>query len=293
MVGTNLSIKDKVCVVTGANSGIGKETSRGLASLDVRLVMVTRDREKGAAARDDVVKQAGNPNIVLMQCDLSSMPQVKHLSEELASEYDRIDVLVNNAGAVFAKRIVTPEGLECSFAVNYLAPLYLTHLVLPLLVAAAPSRVINLSSGLHKQGTVWFDDLQSQNRYDSMKAYANAKLMVLMWTYHLARLLKGSGVSVNAVQPGFAATNLGRSSGSRLQEVMFGAVRFMQTSATAAAETPIYLASSPVVEGVTGMCFAKKTIVKTSPESYDEAKQRKLYEMSLKILKIEPTRAAT
>lgn len=290
-MGTRLSIKNKVCVITGANSGIGKETSRGLATLGANLVMVTRDREKGEAAKDEVVKQTGNPNITLMQCDLSSMPQVKHLSEELASEYNHIEVLVNNAGAVFAKQTMTPEGLECSFAVNYLAPLYLTHLVLPLLMAGAPSSVINLTSGLHKQGAVRFDDLQSQIRYDSMKAYSNAKLMVLMGTYHLAGLLKGSGVSVNAVQPGFAATNLGRNSGSFIQEVMFGVVRFMQTTASKAAETSIYLASSPDVEGLTGMCFAKNKPVKTSLESYDEEKQRKLYEISLEILKIEPARA--
>jgi NAD(P)-dependent dehydrogenase (short-subunit alcohol dehydrogenase family) len=281
-------MKNKVCVVTGANSGIGKETSRGLAVLGAKLVMVTRDREKGEAAKDEVVKQTGNPNIILMQCDLSSMPRVKHLSEELASEYNHIEVLINNAGAVYAKRTMTPEGLEYSFAVNYLAPLYLTHLVLPLLMAGTPSRIINLSSGLHKQGIVRFDDLQSQIHYDGMKAYSNAKLMVLMGTYHLAGLLKGSGVSMNAVQPGFAATNLGRNSGSFLQELMFGVVRFMQTTASKAAETSIYLASSQDVEGVTGMCFAKNKLVKTSLESYDEEKQRKLYEMSLEMLKIEP-----
>ena len=287
-MGTRLSINNKVCVITGANSGIGKETTKGLAALGAKLVMVTRDKTKGESVRDELVKHTGNPNIVLMQCDLSSMLQVKHLSEELASEYDHIDVLVNNAGAVFAKRMTTPEGLECSFAVNYLAPMYLTHLVLPLLLVGAPSRVINLTSGLYKQGMVRFDDLQSSIRYDSMKTYSNAKLMVLLWTYHLAKLLKDSEVSVNAVQPGFAATNLGRNSGSFVQEVMFGAVRFMQTTASKAAETPVYLASSPDVEGVTGMCFAKKKPVKTSLVSYDEEKQRNLYKISLEILKIEP-----
>jgi NAD(P)-dependent dehydrogenase (short-subunit alcohol dehydrogenase family) len=283
-----LSLKNKICVITGANSGIGKETSRGLAALGTKLVMVTRDKEKGEATRDELLKQTGNQNIVLMQCDLSSIHQVKHLSEELTSLYNHIDVLINNAGALFSKRTVTNENLECSFTVNYLAPLYLTHLVLPSLMVGSSCRIINLTSGLHKQGTVRFDDLQNQIQYNSMKAYSNAKLMVILGTYYLARLLKDSGVCVNAVQPGFAATNLGKNSGSLVQEVMFGAVRFMQTTASKAAETSIYLASSPDVEGVTGMCFAKKKPVKTSLESYDEDKQRKLYEISLEILKIEP-----
>lgn len=279
-----MSIKNKICVITGANSGIGKETSRGLAALDARLVMVTRNIAKGEAARDEIAKQTGNMNIALMQCDLSSLHQVKHLSQELASEYDRLDVLINNAGAVYAKRMLTPDGLESSFVVNYLAPLYLTNLCLPLLSAGSSARIINLTSGLHKQGTVRFDDLQNQIHYDSMKAYSNAKLMVLMWTYHLARLLKDSGITVNVVQPGFAATNLGRNTGSRMQEVMFGAVRFMQISAMKAAETPIFLASSPDGGELTGMCFAKKKPIKTSQESYDEEKQRKLYETSLELL---------
>lgn len=277
-------MKGKVCVVTGANSGIGRETVLALAGMGARVVMAVRDRERGEKARAEIVGETGSNEVDLMVCDVSLMSEVRRFAGEFTGNYDRLDVLINNAGAVFYKRQVTPESFERTLALNYLGPFLLTRELLPLLKSSVPSRVISLSSGLHKSGKVDFGDLQSEKDYEGMRAYRSAKLMVLMFTYELARRLEGSGVSVNAVQPGFAATNLGRNSGSRLQSFMFGMMRPFQASAKKAAETSVYLASSKEVEGVTGKCFARMKETATAPASYDQQMQRQLWETTEKLL---------
>ncbi len=279
------AMKGRICIITGSNSGIGKETAIGLAKMGATIVMVVRDQERGEKARIEIVKQTGNDSVDLMICDLSSMSSIRHFAEEFKKKYDRLDVLINNAGAVFNKREVTPEGFERTLAVNYLGPFLLTHELMNLLKSSAPSRIINVSSGLAKDGKVDLDDLQSEKNYSGTKAYsrvralvyANAKLMVMMFTYELARRLKGSGVTVNVLMPGFTATNLGKSSGSLSSSIMFKMVRPMQISAKKGAETSVYLASSDDVKDITGRCFAKKKEVKTCPASYDEELQKRLW----------------
>ena len=277
----------KVCVVTGSNSGIGRETAEALASMGARVVMVTRSREKGSEAREAIIRATGNREVDLLICDLSIMSQVESLAEEITENYSLLDVLINNAGAVFSKRTVTLEGFERSFAVNYLAPFKLTHQLIPILKNSAPSRVINLSSGLHKRAHIDLEDLQSTKHYEGMKAYQNSKLMVLLFTYELARRLTGTSITVNAVQPGFVATNLGRNSGSLVSSIMFRLVRPLQISPKEGAQTSIYAATAPELDGITGKCFAKSAEVKTSPESYDEDLQKRLYEKTLSLLNIE------
>jgi NAD(P)-dependent dehydrogenase (short-subunit alcohol dehydrogenase family) len=277
-------MKNKICIVTGSNSGIGKETALSLAKMGAHVVMVVRNQERGEKARLEIVKQTGN-NIDLMICDLSSMDSIRRFAEEFKKKYDRLDVLVNNAGALFDKREVTSEGFERTFAVNYLGPFLLTHELLDLLKSSAPSRIINVSSGLAKNGKVDLDDLQSEKNYAGTKAYArvrapvyaNTKLMLMMFTYELARRLKGSGVTANVLMPGFVATNLGKNSGSLSSSIMFKMVRPMQVSAKKGAETSVYLASSDEVNDVTGKCFAKKKEVITCPESYNEELQKSLW----------------
>jgi NAD(P)-dependent dehydrogenase (short-subunit alcohol dehydrogenase family) len=292
-------MKGRICVITGSNSGIGKETAIGLAKMGATIVMVVRDQERGEKARTEIVKQTGNDSVDLMICDLSSMSSIRHFAEEFKKKYDRLDVLINNAGAVFNKRELTPEGFERTLAVNYLGPFLLTHELMDLLKSSAPSRIINVSSGLAKDGKVDLDDLQSEKNYPRTKAYSrrhapvydNAKLMVMMFTYELARRLKGSGVMVNVLMPGFTATNLGKSSGSLTSSIMFKLVRPMQQSAKKGAETSVYLASSDEVKNVTGKCFAKKKETKTCPASYDEELQKHLWNKTESMLGLAPDRS--
>jgi NAD(P)-dependent dehydrogenase (short-subunit alcohol dehydrogenase family) len=279
-------MKGKICIITGSNSGIGKETALSLAKMGATVVMVVRDQERGEKARTEIVRQTGNNSVDLMFCDLSSMDSIRSFAKEFKKKYDQLDVLINNAGALFNKREVTSEGFERTFAVNYLGPFLLTHELLDLLKSSAPSRIINVSSGLAKNGMVDLDDLQSEKNYAGTKpysrvrapVYANTKLMVMMFTYELARRLKCTGVTVNVLMPGFVATNLGKNSGSLSSFLMFKMVRPMQVSAKKGAETSVYLASSDEVKDVTGKCFAKKKEVMTCPASYDEELQKRLWD---------------
>jgi NAD(P)-dependent dehydrogenase (short-subunit alcohol dehydrogenase family) len=289
-------MKGKICIITGSNSGIGKETATNLVKMGATIVMVVRDQERGEKARTEIVKQTGNNSVDLMICDLSSMDSIRHFVKEFKRKYDRLDVLVNNAGAMFNKREVTSEGFEKTVAVNYLGPFLLTRELLDLLKSSAPSRIINVSSGLAKNGKVDLDDLQSEKNYKGTKAYskvrapvyANTKLMLMMFTYELARRLKGSGVTANVLMPGFVATNLGKNSGSLSSSIMFKMVRPMQVSAKKGAETSIYLASSEDVKDVTGKCFIKKKEAMTCPASYDEELQKRLWNKTESMLSLAP-----
>jgi NAD(P)-dependent dehydrogenase (short-subunit alcohol dehydrogenase family) len=288
-------IKGKICLVTGSNSGIGKETAMSLAKMGATVVMVVRNKESGEKAQKEIVKQSGNNSVDLMICDLSSMESIRQFAEEFKKKYKRLDVLVNNAGAVFNKREVTPEGFERTFAVNYLGPFLLTHELLDMLKSSAPSRIVNVSSGLAKDGKVDLNDLQSENStekraYSHARSpfYANTKLMLILHTYELARRLTGSGVTANVLLPGFTATNLGRNSGSLSSSIMFKMVRPMQQSAKKGAETSIYLASSDEVKGLTGKCFAKKKQTTTCPASYDEDLQARLWKKTESLLGLVP-----
>jgi len=277
-------LQDKVCIVTGSNSGIGKATALALAEMGAQVVMVVRNSERGKEARLEIIEESGSNSVDLMICDLSSIESIRSFAAQFRNGYNRLDVLVNNAGAVFNRRQVTVDGFEQTFAVNYLAPFLLTHELLPLLKESAPSRVINLSSGLHRSAKLDLSDLQSESSYKAMKVYGSAKLMVVMQTYEMARHLKNTGVTVNVVLPGFVATNLGRNTGSRMSKIMFGMMKPFQLSAKEGAETSVYVASSPDVEGVTGKCFVKKVENETSKISYDLELQKQLWDTTINLL---------
>ncbi|MFX1482295.1 MAG: SDR family oxidoreductase [Promethearchaeota archaeon] len=280
------AMKDKICIVTGSNSGIGRETALALTAMGGTVVAVVRNPELGKEACEAIVAETGNESIDMMLCDLSSMSEIRRFAEEFKSNYSRLDVLINNAGAVFSKREVTSDGFERTLAVNYLAPFLLTHELLPLLKASAPSRVINLSSGMTQNAELNLDDLQSESSYKSRKVYSHAKLLVEMFTYELARRLDNTGVSVNAVHPGFVATNLGRSSGSLSSRIMFGMMKPFQLTPKEGAKTSIYLATSPEVEGITGKCFKKKMEVETSEVSHDVTSQKQLWDATTDLLRL-------
>jgi NAD(P)-dependent dehydrogenase (short-subunit alcohol dehydrogenase family) len=277
-------MKGKICIVTGSNSGIGRETALALAKMGATVVMVVRNRERGEKARLEIIGESGNDATCVMICDVSSTDSVRRFAKEFRDAYDRLDVLINNAGVFTGKRQVTVDGFERTLAVNYLGPFLLTCELLPLLKSSAPSRIINVGSGMASSGKIAFDDLQYENKYSGMKAYANSKLMLTMYTYELAGRLEGSGVTANVVEPGFVATNLGRNSGSLLLSLGFKMMRPIQVSARKGAETSVYLASAPDVEGVTGKCFAKLQETRTSQLSYDQEMQGRLWNVTVELL---------
>jgi len=273
-------LEGKVCIVTGSNSGIGKETATALSQMGATVIMAVRNLERGETAKGEIVTHCINAKIECMTLDLLSNESIKAFAREFQARYDRLDVLVNNAGAAFHKRGISADGFEKTLAVNFLGPFLLTHELLPLLKSSAPSRIINLSSGLHSSGQIDLDDLQSERRYNGMQAYRNAKLMILLYTYELARRLEGTGVTANVVQPGFAATNLMTNMGAFRYRVMDKMVRRFQISAKEGAKTSAYVASSPELAGVNGKYFDKKEIAQSSEASYDRELQQRLWKVA-------------
>ena len=279
------SMQGRVCVVTGANSGIGRATALGLARLGARVLMVCRDRAKGEAAQSEIAQETGNADVELLIADLSSQAAIRELSQEIHQRVDHLHVLVNNAGTYLTKRSTTVDGLESTFAINHLGYFLLTDLLLDLLKAGAPSRIINVSSGAHAGAHLDFDDLQSERSYNGWRAYAQSKLANVLFTNALARRLEGTGVTVNAVHPGVVATNFGRSGGF-MRFGMRVAGRFM-LSPEEGADTPLWLASSSEVDGISGKYFVKRKAVRSSPESRDPAFQERLWQVSEELIRID------
>ena len=276
----------EVCIVTGANSGIGKETALSIASMNRTVVMICRNKERGESARREIIDQSGNDSVHLLIADLSSMNQVQRLAAEFKSQFNRLDILINNAGAMFDRRHVTEEGYERTFALNFLAPVLLTYELLDMLKASAPSRILNVSSELESRGTIDFANLQSERKFSRLGTYGSSKLMLNMFTYELADFLKHTGVTVNALTPGFTRSNFGRQ-GTKLSTRLFLALTSpFQKSIRKAAETSIYLATSPDVEGVSGKFFLDSKEIESSTESYDTQIRRQLMTETEQILGI-------
>jgi NAD(P)-dependent dehydrogenase (short-subunit alcohol dehydrogenase family) len=278
-------LNEKVCLITGATSGIGKATAMGLASMGASVVMVGRDRGRGEAAMAEIEVGSGNASVDLMLADLSSQDEIRRLADEFEKAYPRLDVLVNNAGLFRSERITTADGLETTFAVNHLACFLLTNRLLDVLEASAPSRIVNVSSGEQRNATIDFDDLQGEKGYRGAKAYSQSKLAAVLFTYELARRLEGTGVSANCLHPGVVGTNFG-SGVSGAFGVMVRALRPLMISPEKGAETSVYLASSPEVEGVSGRYFVKKAEARSSDASYDEGIARRLWEVSAELTKV-------
>ncbi len=270
----------KICMITGANSGIGKATAIGLAELNATVIMVCRDKERGEIAREEIIKKTGNNNIDLLICDLSSQEQIKRLVNEFNQKYQSLHVFINNAGIMLKNRSECVDGLEMNFAVHVIAPFLLTILLLDVLKKSAPSRVIIVGSAMHKMAKMDFDDLQCENKkYRLSKVYGKSKLAETLIAYELSRRLKGTGVSVNILHPGVVATNLGRDQSKFSQ---WFARKFFKSS-EAGAETSIYLASSVEVEGITGKYFINKEQRRSSEESYNREHSMRLWEICAEI----------
>lgn len=273
------SMIGKICMITGANSGIGKQTAIGLADMGATIIMVCHDVAKGEAALNEIKEKTGNSSIDLLLADLSSQQAIRDLVEEFNNKYQELHVLINNAGVVLSKRHGTVDGFETQFAVNYLAPFLLTNLLLDVLKANAPARIVNVSSEVHQRATLDFNDLQSEKKYGAFLTYGRSKLALTLFTYELARRLQGSGVTVNAVHPGVVRTNLGRD----MDWFSRGFTKVFFKSPVKGAETSIYVASSPEIEGITGKYFANKKEKPSSKASYDEALAKRLWDVSVQL----------
>ncbi len=272
--------QNSIVLVTGANSGIGKAAATALAQSGANVVMLCRDKGRGEEALLGIKRQSGSDKIELMLCDLSSIENINSFCDEFLKKYKRLDVLINNAGTLKQVRRETADGYELSFGVNYLAVFLLTNRMLPLLKTSAPSRIVNVSSLGHRWGKIHFDDIHITKRYTALKAYSQSKLAEVMFTYSLAESLKGTGVTINAADPGIVGTNIvvNRETGfgtlaSKLQKLLC-------KSPEKGAETAVWLASSPDLEGVTGKFFVRKSAVRSSKRSYNKNDAKRLWQMS-------------
>jgi NAD(P)-dependent dehydrogenase (short-subunit alcohol dehydrogenase family) len=277
---TSKAMSGKTCLITGANSGIGKVTALELARMGATVVMVSRNRTLGERAQREIQQQSGNPNVDLLIADLGSQQEVRRLAREFQERYTLLHVLINNAGGVFVNRQASPEGIEMTFAVNYLAPFLLTHLLLDTLKASAPSRVINVSSDAHYIRVVDPVDWNMERGYQLMRAYGQSKLAEVLFTYELARRLDGVGVTANVLHPGVVATNIWSQPLPAFLRWISVISRFFGVPPEEGARTTIYLASSPEVEGVTGKYFEKGKEKKSAQPSYDENLRKSLWELS-------------
>ena len=268
-----------ICVVTGATSGIGKETAVALAKAGATVATVCRTHERGEAAVTEIRRRTGNDAVSLFVADLSSRRAVRAVAAELAAALPRIDVLVNNAGLALRDYIRTEEGFETTFAVNHLAYFLLTRLLQPTLEASAPARIVNVSSEAHRWGAIRFDDLMGERTYDGWKAYAQSKLANVLFTYELARRLQGTGVTANCLHPGLVGTDFAKAGPTTIRILSRLARPFLRSPAKGAA-TSVYLSSAPEVATVSGQYFTNRRARRSSKASYDRAVGAKLWEVS-------------
>jgi NAD(P)-dependent dehydrogenase (short-subunit alcohol dehydrogenase family) len=284
---TENTLQEKICLVTGSTSGIGKVTARELAHRGATVVLVSRSRVKGETTQAEIKQATGNHNVELLVADLSALEDVRKLATEFQHSHDHLHLLVNNAGCAYPRRTLTPDGFEATLAVNYLAPFLLTELLLATLKASAPARIINVSSAQHANAHIEFDNLQGEKKYGNLRNYNQAKLAVLLWTYELARRLEGTGVTVNALHPGVVASNfVAGMNGPAALFMKLG--KPLLLTPEKGAQTTFYLATSPEVEGVTGKYFVKSHETKSSRGSYDQAISSRLWEVTEQLLARSP-----
>ena len=270
----------KVCMVTGATAGIGQAAALLLAKRGARIVGIGRNPAKNEFSTKMIKEESGNPDVEFLLADLSSQKEIRTLAQQFLSKYNRLDVLVNNAGATFGDRQESVDGIEMTFALNHLGYFLLTNLLRDILEASAPARIINVSSSLHKFGKMNFDDIAFKNGYGRSKAYQRSKLANIGFTYELARRLSNLKTTVNAMNPGLVATNVGQSAGG-ISAKMKGLVdKIAGLTPEEGARTIIYLATSPDVSGVSGRYFVKEKSIPSSRISYDLAFCRRLWDLS-------------
>ena len=276
------SMTGKTVLITGGTGGIGKATAIGLSALGARVGITGRDQARADAAAAEISRESGNPAVDVFVADMSSQAEVRRLADEVLTAYPRIDVLLNNVGGFWNHRHVTVDGLEHTFALNHLAPFLLTDLLLDRLKASTPARVVTVSSGAQSMGKIDFDDLMGEQKYSGSRAYNQSKLANVMFTYELARRLEGTGVTATALHPGMTSTAF--SAEDPALGWLVTILRPFMKSPQRGAETPVYLASSPEAEGLTGHYFANRKIKKSNDFSYDTAATARLWQVSAELV---------
>jgi NAD(P)-dependent dehydrogenase (short-subunit alcohol dehydrogenase family) len=281
----NGGMEYKVVLITGGTSGIGKAAATALAAMGAEVVVAGRNKERGEAAVGEIRRESRSEKVSLMLADLAVQAEVRELADKFKARYDRLDVLVNNAGLIQSRRTETPEGIELTLAVNHLAPFLLTNLLLDLLKSSAPSRIITVASEARRQAEIDLDDLQSERRYRAFPVYGMTKLANILFTYELAARLRKTGVVANCVHPGGVNTDFGNNNRS-LGILLFRAIKpFMRTSQRGA-DTVIYLASSPAAGEMSGKYLMdRKEVSPAQPR--DKGLQQRLWEVSEELTNLE------
>ena len=249
------NLTGKVCLVTGANAGIGKATATGLARMGATVVMVCRSRERGETAQAEIAADSGSQDVDLLIADLSSQGSIRKLARSFSSKYSRLNVLINNAGTITHRRRITVDGIETQFAVNHLAPFLLTNLLVDTLKASAPARVVTVSSQVHSKSPLDFDDLRSDREYVASQVYRKTKLANILFTYELARRLEGTSVAANCLHPGVIATKLLDDYMGGSHDAGFGSGAAFGSSPEQGASVVLHIATSPDTEGISGKYF--------------------------------------
>jgi NAD(P)-dependent dehydrogenase (short-subunit alcohol dehydrogenase family) len=282
-------MKNKVCVITGGTDGIGKAAALGLAIQGARLLVHGRDPDKGARAVAELKARSGNSAVEFLQADFSSLAEVRRLAAEVKERAPRVDVLVNNAGSIFVKRALSKDGYEATFAVNHLAPFLLTQLLLDTLQSGAPARIVTTASRAHRNAKIVFDDLQMTRRYSAMGAYGVSKLANILFTRALAKRLQGTAVTATCMHPGLVRTNFGRNNESGVSALVKGIIglvmRFARTPEKGA-ETLVYLAASPQVEGASGGYYVDCKAVAPAAAGRDDGVAERLWRVSEQLVGI-------
>ena len=269
----------KICLVTGATDGIGKVSARVLAEMGAKVIIVGRNPEKSAAVLTELKSISGNENIDLLMADLAVMQEVRDLAEQVISRYDRLDVLLNNAGGYFAKHEITSDGLEMTFALNHMSYFLLTNKLMELLKYSAPARIVNVSSDAHYGVDMEFENLNGEQEYKAWKAYQKSKLANVLFTYELLKKVPGN-ITVNCLHPGFVATNFGHNNGGFFGPVLKIAQRISAINPEEGAKTSIFLCSAPEVNGVSGKYFYKCQPKTSSRESRNMDTGKRLWQIS-------------
>ncbi|MGH8225724.1 MAG: SDR family oxidoreductase [Gammaproteobacteria bacterium] len=281
-----MNLAGKTVLVTGATSGIGLEAAVTFAGDGARVVLVGRNPAKTEVVLAEVKRRSGSDAVETMLCDFSSQAAIRRFAADFRAGHSRLDVLINNAGTVKNRHTLTEDGIETTFAVNHLGPFLLTNLLLDLLKASAPARIVNVSSVAHYRGTMDFDDLGHKQGYHIMKAYSRSKLANVLFTRELARRLEGSGVTANAVHPGMVATHIWDGAPAWTQPILAIVKKFFMISPAAGAKAITYLAASPEIEGKSGLYFNRKHLKYPSSLAQDDGVAKRLWEESEQLVRL-------
>ncbi len=281
------SMAEKICLVTGATSGIGKVTAQSLAKQGAKVIIVSRNKEKCASTVKEIKKLTANSEVDFIAADLSSQKEIHKLAKQITDSYPRLDVLVNNAGGLFLSRELSLDNIEMTWALNHLNYFLLTNLLIDSLKASQAARVVNVSSVAHENGNIDFENLQGEKKYSGWGAYCQSKLANLLFTYELARKLSKTKITANTLHPGVVGTNFGTNNKGLMGKLIQLYLKIFSISDKEGAETSIYLASSTEVQAVTGKYFIKKKERNSKPISYDEGLAKRLWQVSKELTRLD------